>query len=330
MRQGRVSQVRNRVRTGRAVGMMRAMIKPVAVAVVASALALSAASAHAGSKSWAAVKGSINPKANVIAGGSLGPVRSTKLFSSAVQLLVSEEHDVQEAFTLIKDACSIDVPAAIADFTVIMKDGDDPLVVLGLDGVDEKRALTCLEAIGSKQTGKAVKVTGKKKGKVTTYSIAGEKDKLYFAWLAPDVLAFTEDPNKPGKLEKALAGKAAKGDLGKLVAKVNPDAPLWAAVAMKEKEDGMQINGGYGAVELAGGKFTGTVHVVMGSDADAQKAAAMGTAGLGELKQKAAKTSVAALINSVTIAATGLELTVTGAVADGDLMKLMADFDTVF
>ena len=60
MRQGRVSQVRNRVRTGRAVGMMRAMIKPVAVAVVASALALSAANAHAGSKSWAAVKGSIS------------------------------------------------------------------------------------------------------------------------------------------------------------------------------------------------------------------------------------------------------------------------------
>ena len=85
MRQGPVSQVRNRVRTARAVGMMRAMIKPVAVAVVASALALSAASAHAGSKSWAAVKGSINPKANVIVGGSLGPVRSTKLFSSAVQ-----------------------------------------------------------------------------------------------------------------------------------------------------------------------------------------------------------------------------------------------------
>ena len=38
---------------------------------------------------------------------------------------------------------------------------------------------------------------------------------------------------------------------------------------MKEKEDGMQINGGYGGVELAGGKFTGTVHVVMGSDTDA-------------------------------------------------------------
>lgn len=92
----------------------------------------------------------------------------------------------------------------------------------------------------------------------------------------------------------------------------------------------MQINGGYGGVELAGGKFTGTVHVVMGSDADAQKAAAMGTAGLGELKQKAAKTSVAAFINSVTISAAGLELTVTGAIADGDLTKMIADLDRVF
>lgn len=322
--------MRNRVRTGRAVGMMRAMIKPVAVAVVASALALSAASAHAGSKSWAAVKGSINAKANVIAGGSLGPVRSTKLFASALQMFLSEEHDAQEAFTLIKDTCSIDVPTAIADFTVVMRDGENPLVVLGLDGVDEKKAIACLEAIGSKGAGKPVKVIAKKKGKVTSYAIPGEKEKLYFAWLAPDVLAFGEDPNVAGKLEKVLTGKPAKGDLGKLVAKVNTDAPLWAAVAMKEKEDGMQINGGYGSVELAGGKFTGTVHVMMGSTDDAQKAAAMGTAGLGELKQKAAKTAAAALINSVTIAATGAELTVTGAVVDGDLTKLMADLDHIF
>jgi hypothetical protein len=66
-------------------------------------------------------------------------VRSTKLFSSALQLLLTEEQDAKRAFEMIKTGCNIDVPAAIADFTVVMRDGDDPLVVLGLDGVDEKK-----------------------------------------------------------------------------------------------------------------------------------------------------------------------------------------------
>ncbi len=308
--------------------MMRAMSR-IAAVVAVSVLALST-TAHAGSKSWAAVKNSINAKATIVAGGSAGPVRSSKMFGSAVQLLLSEEHDAAEAFTMIKDTCSIDVIAAIADFTVVMQNPDDPLIVFGLDGVDETKAVACIEAIALKQEGKAVKLTAKKKGKVTTYSVPGEKQQLYMAWLAKDVLAFTSDPTAKGKLEKMLAGKAAKGALGKLVAKVNTDAPLWAAVAMKETEDGMHINGGYGQIEFAGGKFTGAAHVVLGSADEAAQAAAMGNAGLGEIKQKAAKTSVAALLNSIQITAAAAELTVAGAMADGDLTKIMADLDHLF
>ncbi|MBK9033479.1 MAG: hypothetical protein IPL61_19805 [Myxococcales bacterium] len=305
------------------------MSKTVAVAVAGLVLSV-ATTASAESKSWAAVKGSINPKANVIAGGSLAAARSTKAFTSAIQMLLSEEADAKRAFDLIKDGCNIDVPTAIADFTLVMKDGDNPLVVFGLDGLDEPRVRTCLESIALKETGKAVKLTAKKAGKVTIYSVPGEREKLYFAWLAKDVVAFTEDPTNKGKLAAALGKRPAKGDLGKLVAKVNTDAALWAAVAIKEKEDGMTILGGYGGVELAGGKWKGAAHVLMGSAADVQKAVGMGSAGLGEIKKQAKGTPAAPLIDSIQISGNGVELDVSGSLVDTDITKLIADLEHIF
>lgn len=308
---------------------MRAMKKLAAVAAVALSLTF-AATAHAESKSWAAVKGSIHGKANIVMGGNLAAARSTKVFSSALQMMLSEEEDAKRAFEMIKTGCNIDVPAAIADFTVVMRDGDDPLVVLALDGLDEAKLVGCVETLAAKELGKAVKLTAKKKGKITTYSVPGEKEKLYFAWLAKDVLAFSEDPTAKGKLEKLLAGKAAKGALGKYLGKVNSDHALWAGVSMKEKEDGLTILGGYGSVDLAAGKWNGTAHIVMGSDKDANTAAAMGNQGLGEIRTKAKGTSVSAMINSLVLAAVGAELEVKATLADADLTQLVTDFDKIF
>ena len=261
---------------------------------------------------------------------NLAAAGSTKVFSSALQMMLSEEEDAKRAFEMIKTGCNIDVPAAIADFTVVMRDGDDPLVVLALDGLDEAKLVGCVETLAAKELGKAVKLTAKKKGKITTYSVPGEKEKLYFAWLAKDVLAFSEDPTAKGKLEKLLAGKAAKGALGKYLGKVNSDHALWAGVSMKEKEDGLTILGGYGSVDLAAGKWNGTAHIVMGSDKDANTAAAMGNQGLGEIRTKAKGTSVSAMINSLVLAAVGAELEVKATLADADLTQLVTDFDKIF
>lgn len=308
---------------------MRAMNKLAAVAAVALSLSF-VATAHAESKSWAAVKGSIHGKANVVVGGNLATVRGTKVFTSALQMMLTEEPDAQRAFEMIKTGCNIDVPAAIVDFTVVMRDGDDPLVVLALNGLDEAKLVGCVESLAAKELGKAVKLTSKKKGKVTTYSVPGEKDKLYFGWLAKDVIAFSEDPTAKGKLEKLLTGKPAKGALGNYLGKVNSDHALWAGVAMKEKEAGMTILGGYGSVDLAAGKWNGTAHIVMGNADEAKQAAALGNQGLGELKTKAKGTSVASMINSLVISAVAAELEVKGTLGDADLTQLMADFDKIF
>lgn len=306
------------------------MSKLAPAAFVALSL-FAAATATAESKSWAAVKGSVMPKAAIVFGGNLDAVRTTKVYTSAVQALLASEPDAREAFTLIKDTCKIDVPTAVADFTVVMQRDEKPLIVLGLNGLDEARLVGCLEAVAQQKTGQAVKLTGKRKGKITSYSIPGEKKQIHAAWLAKDVIAFIDDPSNRGRLQAMTTGKAAKGQLGKLLGKANTSAPLWAAVAIKEKEDGMTIQGGYGDVALAGGKFTASIHVELASAAEAQKGLTMGQQALAEVKQAMpANTTLAALLGSLKLGATGAELDLTATMADGDAMQIAKDLDNAF
>ena len=306
------------------------MSKLAPAAFVALSL-FAAATASAESKSWAAVKGSVMPKAAIVFGGNLDAVRTTKVYTSAVQALLASEPDAREAFTLIKDTCKIDVPTAVADFTVVMQRDEKPLIVLGLNGLDEARLVGCLEAVAQKKTGQAVKLTGKRKGKITSYSIPGEKKQIHAAWLAKDVIAFIDDPSNRGRLQAMTTGKAAKGQLGKLLGKANTSAPLWAAVAIKEKEDGMTIQGGYGDVSLAGGKFTASIHVELASAAEAQKGLTMGQQALAEVKKAMpANTTLASLLGSLKLGATGAELDLTATMADGDAMQIAKDLDNAF
>lgn len=306
------------------------MSKLAPTAFVALSL-LAAGTASADSKSWNAVKGSIHAKATIVFGGNLDAVRGTKIYGTALPMLTDEDPDIKAGLAVIKDTCQIDVPAAISDFTVIMKRDQKPLVVLGLSGLDEARVLSCLEAVALQKTGQAVKLTGKRKGKVTVYSVPGEREKVHAAWLAKDVIAFTDDPTSASKLSGMLAGKAPKGQLAKDLAKIDTSAALWAAVAMKEKEDGVTIIGGRGDVKVAGGKFNGAAHIALSNATEAQKVLTMAQQGLDELKQQApAKSSIATFVGSIKLGVTANELDISAVMADADVMQIMQDFGRLF
>ena len=304
--------------------------------LVTVALSLFAAPAAAQSKSWTAVSKSVNTGAAIVVGVNLKPIRATTTYASALKLFLDEEESAKQAFEMIKGTCAIDVPAAISDATVIMKNDEKPLVVLGLDGLDETKVVACLEKIGNAMAQAAgstvaIKLTAKKKGKVTEYSMAGEKKKIYIAWLAADVLAFTDDPNDKGKITKMIAGKPPKGALGSMIAKVSTTAPIWFAVSKKDKEEWGTILGGYGQVDITGGTITGTGHLVVAKPAEAVAAAAEGNKGLAEAKTEAAQAAgVLKVLNTITITAAGSQVDMTGSVADKDIMGLLPQLDSIF
>jgi len=302
-------------------------------ALVAIALSLFMVRPAAASKSWDAVKKSVSPKAAIVFGGDGAAIRGTTSYGTLLKMLLDEEHDAKQAFEMIEQACGINVPDTITDFTVVMQKDERPLVVLGLDK-DERALLACLDQIVATMGGdgaKAPKVVAKKKGKITEYSMPGESDKLYLAWLAKDVVAFTDDPSDKARLSSMLSGRAAKGDLGKFLGKVSTAAPLWGAVAIKQVDRDMgTLLGGYGQVEIKGANLVGAVHLVMAKAAEASHAAEEIEKGLGEIKAQAAKDPMLRrLFDSIKVGTSGNLIDLSGSVPDKDAIQVFQKLDHV-
>lgn len=310
------------------------MIRATALTIVALSLFI-AAPAAAQSKSWKAVSKSVPSGTTVVFGANLAPIRATSSYKAVLQMFLAEEDEARQAFDLIKTSCSLDVPSVISDVTVMIREvaGDEsPLVVLGLDGVDEAKLIACVESVGKQMGGGAdVKLSSKKKGKITEYTLPGEPKKLYAAWLAPDVLAFTEDVNDKAKLAKLLAGKAPRGPLATMLGKVSTTAPVWFAVSIKEKESWGTILGGWGQLDIAAGTLTGNGHMLTAKAAEATAAVADAHEGLAEAKAEAAKQPLALeLLDTVKITAAGAQVDITASAADKDIVTLLPQLEKIF
>ncbi len=308
------------------------MLKATVLVTVALSLFVTRPAA-ADSKSWTAVKRSVSPKAAIVFGFNLDPIRATGSYAAALKMFLAESNEANQAFELIKTSCQIDVATAISDATVIMKLDEKPLVVLGLNGLDEPKVIDCMEKIVKSFAGggPAPTLTAKKKGKVTEYSAPGEAKKIYVAWLAADVVAFTDDPGDKGKLTKMLTGGAAKGALGTMIGKVSTSAAVWAAVVKKADAPFGTFTGGYGAVEISGGTISASGHMTLSKPAEATAGATAGNAKLVEAKAEFAKIPAAVkLMDTIKIVASGKLIDITGSIADKDILALLPQLESIF
>lgn len=315
--------------------MLRAMNRTVTAALAVTVSLLVARAASADTRSWTALKKVIGKGDTTVVGIDLAQLRSSTAFQAGLQLFLDSEEEARKVFDTVKADCGIDVTTALSDITVVMQgDGDRPLIAFGLDGLDEAKVVECLGIVAGKMTGMpGVKLTGKKKGKVTEYSVKGEPKKLYAAWLAKDVLVFTDDANDRKRLEKRLAGKGATGDLKQLIGRTSTAAPFWFAVAQKEVDHDRTILGGFGKFELTGGIFKGSGAIWMSKPAEAVGMAAEGTEHLAKAKSEVAGLKLPELaraLATVTIAASGAEVVITGSVADKDIPVIVPQLDKVF
>lgn len=316
--------------------MLPAMNRPSTAAALAFTAALFAAGdASADTRSWTAVKKVLGKGDAAVVGIDLAAVRGTASFKAGLQLMLSAEAEFASVLDTVKAECGFDMMATVSDLTVVFeRGGEKPLIAFGLDGLDEARVVDCLGKVAGKMTNNpAPKLVGKKIGKITEYSVAGESKKLYAAWLAKDVLVFTEDANDRKGLERRVGGKGASPALKKLLARTTPTAPFWFAVAVNEKEDGRTIVGGYGKVELAAGVFKGAGAMVMAKPAEATGAAAEANEGLAAAKTELAGQKVVELsraLGTVVIAASGAEINITGSVPDKDMPAIVGQMDKAF
>jgi hypothetical protein len=229
------------------------------------------AQARAESKSYAAVKGLLPDKTAVLVGANISTIQKTTIYQSLVPALINKEPDAKEGLEMVKTACGIDVVTSVVDVTVALTEDETAVIAVALSGgIDEKKVVECLNKMAEKE--KKGKLVSKTTGKITEYTMQGEKDKLYIAWLAKDVLAIASEPTDKAMLEKMIAGKGAKGDVSKAIGKINTDAAFWVAAAKKtpmQKAGTMKM--GYGTVDVKSGVIAVDGHIIMSSAAEAKK-----------------------------------------------------------
>ncbi len=300
-----------------------------AAAVLVSALA---PVAYAQSKSWTAAKAVLPGDLFVVAGGNVATIQKSTIYQAIVPALLQKEKDAKEGFELIKTSCGINVETSITDAVVAVKENEKGLIVAAVSGIDEAKVTSCLQKIAEKENqekGKNKKITAKTSGKIVEYSMEGEKEKLYIAWLASDVIAMATDPTDKSLLEKMIGGKGAvakSGDMAKALGKVNTSAAVWFAVAKKtpvgEGKTKATMKIAFGAVDLAAGVVSVAGEMVLSSSAEAKAFADQVKA---EMSQNAASmpAEFQKLAKSVVIAASGDSVTIKFSLTEKELMSLI-------
>ncbi len=284
--------------------------------------------AHADGKAWAAIQAKLPASVFVVAGVNMGKVRPSKVYKTGLPAILAEDNEGTVVMTAIKTTCKIDVLGAIDDAVVAMADDDNGVLVIGTKGVDEAAFDACVTKIIKDKENKTVTVA--KSGAVAEYTVSGEKDKLYIAWLAADVIAVAARPTDKAMLATFTGGKGAGTALAAALAKSGTSDAAWAAMAKATPvPNAGTLEAAYGSIALTGGKIAVNGHLVMSSATDATTVASMGKQELTDVMTRI-PAAMKKIARSIAIATSGAEVVITASMPDTSVPDLMKLFDKLF
>jgi hypothetical protein len=297
--------------------------------VLAIALLVAASPAAAETKSWAAIKGKVPGNAIGVVGFDAAAVQQSPSLQKLIAFGLAKNADVQAGVDAMKATCGIDVLTAVTDVTLVTGADDHGLVVVGLSGVDAAGALACMGKVAADKEAGAT-VSAKSKGKLVEYSFTGKtaRKPRYVAWLAGDVIAFSEDGENKRQLEKLIGGKGARGDLKTALAKVSTAAPMWFAFAKTTPVSQIEgtLKSGWGTVNLPGSALDGKATMVMASAEEASKLSGMITMAVPlAIKQAEGQKNLTDLVEAmrtIKAVAAASEVTITGTISEAAIQSM--------
>lgn len=287
-------------------------------------VAVLAGAAHADTKSWSALKAHVPPGAIGIVSGDLAAAAKQPAFTKAFAAFATAQQEMGTVLAMAKQKCGFDPLQQLTDATLIIGQKNHGVVAFGVNGMDEAQLGKCLGALAaSDKPGNTL--TSRKVGPLTKYWENGkpeDKDPLYVAWLAKDVIAIGVDAGHPDDLTAVLKGGTLPADLSAMVGKLDTGATAWGAGIKLDKMEKV-----WGTLSLKGA-LTIDIHVTMGTAAQA-KGLRDETIGAFAHASKNVPTVGKALKN-VAIGGTGADVTIKGVVAEDQLVPLATDFDHAF
>ncbi|HEY2408381.1 MAG TPA: hypothetical protein VGI10_20380 [Polyangiaceae bacterium] len=285
-----------------------------------------ASSTGAETRAWAVAKNSLPAGLSVLVGVSGTQLRATQLFQKLYPGLLASNRDARDAIEMTKARCNIDLVQSIDSLVIGLQKHDKGVFVIGLNGVDRDAVTSCIGKLVSAEDA-SHKLTVKQQGNINEYSVSGEKDKLYAAWLAKDVVAVTTDPSDKALLKKLTAGGLKGDSIGKTASSLKTDAALWAVTTRSEffPELGeAKVNKAYGTTNFQGGHVDVNGHVILDTAAHATLAAARISSQIDAQRQN--NPLAGGLLRNVSVSAVGQDVTVTGNFVESDLASLAGLF----
>jgi hypothetical protein len=302
--------------------MKRARLAPALIAL--SLITFFAGEAAAQSKSWTAARAVLPGDLMLVGGGNIATVQKTALYQQVVPGLIASEAEAGAVIGMAKSGCAIDVHALVGDVTMAVDEDEHALIVVSLRGTSQAKLLACFQKL-ARQHGHKGKVTARKTGRIVEYSMAGERDKVYAAWLAADVVAFSNVPDDKAVLAKMIGGKGPKGTVAAALGNVNTGAAFWAVYGKAARIDtGMNLKVGYGNVELAGGKVLIDARIVLASAKEAADCVAKTNQEIAKAQASGdIPAQLSAVIKAVKLTAAGDEVQVKASLSEQDLMMVL-------
>ncbi len=295
-------------------------LRSLAVAAAVALLPLTASAAPGAA--WTAAKSNLPKDTTVLVGLDLVQLTKSSLFSMAFPMLLMQQPDIKEGLDLIKTTCKLD-PLKVVHGVVIGTDDTQKhgAIYIAVDGLDQPKIVSCLEAIAKT---KSAKLSVKTDGKITEVNV-GDKS-VFMTWVGTNVLVLPlEFTSKADLVAWSGAKGLTKSKVAKPVTKVNTAGALWAVSAVaKALDDKTKMKLGYGSVTFARATISGDLHVQLDSAASAKAAADKAQK---ELTTLAGSPGLAAnlktVLSAVTVTSAADELQVKGSMPESDVLSLI-------
>ncbi len=290
-------------------------------AVVTLGALLSSAPASADyAKAWQAAKDNLPSTTQMALVVDVAAIAKLPSFTRVFEALRGQERDFEMGYTLLKGACNVTDPVAWVDGVVLAGDtrGKDNGVGFVQVTIDRTKASACLESVLKVVGGR--KTTSVKQDGIYTVATVG-KDTAYFAWVTPNVIAFSIRPDNKASLDAFLNQKGGwvKAPVAALATKMDPKAVLSGVFAVDKVDTWFPVAKAFANVTLSGGTITGAV---TGSFLDAKAATSfaeeMNKERDRDLKKDRTPAAVKKLMTAVKIAAGGTEVTAKGSLSEKD------------
>lgn len=304
-------------------------MRTVSWVLVLTACLIGRADADVG-KAWSAAKDSLPANAEFIAGVDVAAAVKTAWFPSVLDFVRAEERDFDRGHMMIKGACGFDPLTVVDGFVVAGSPKGEQAVFFVQLSIDRQKASACLEStlklVFGRKGGKQIAV--KQDGIYSVASDGGNKA-LYFAWVAPNVVAFTVNPESKAELagwvggKKAFARSAVAAAADKLDTRL---AGFGAFSSASGKVFNLPVTKAVATANLANGKFAGSFTMTTTDAGTARGLAADMKKEIDrDLKKDRTPAAVKKVLRAISIQARNDTITVAGTIADRDLAMAITE-----